>query len=59
MEITDDIIKRKHKEFNARINAALSRKSSPQNGEQFSLAIQKLRQANQSRKPTSERPYGG
>jgi len=59
MEITDEMVKKKHKEFNARINAALSRKSSPQNGEQFSLAIQKLRQANQLRKPTFERPYGG
>ena len=59
MEITDDIIKRKHKEFNARINIAMNRKGKNQMGDQFSLAIQKLCQVNQLRKPTLERPYGG
>ena len=55
MEITDDMIKAKHKEFNDRVTAALSRKSG---GSEFSPALQRLRQLVQLRKPTLERPYG-
>lgn len=58
MEITDEMIKRKHREFNARVNAALQRKNGNMMGGQFSPAIQRLRQLAQLRKPTLERPFG-
>ena len=58
MEITDERIKRKHKEFNDRVTAALARKSGGM-GNEFSPALQRLRQLVQLRKPTLERPYGG
>lgn len=58
MEITDDMVKRKHKEFNDRIAAALSGKMGNQMGNEFSPAIQRLRQLAQLRKPTLERPFG-
>ena len=57
MEITDEMIKRKHKEFNDRVTAALARKSGGV-GNEFSPALQRLRQLVQLRKPTLERPYG-
>jgi len=58
MEITDDMVKRKHKKFNDRVTAALARKSGGV-GSEFSPALQRLRQLVQLRKPTLERPYGG
>ena len=58
MEITDDMVKKKHKEFNDRVSAALNRKSGNVKGTEFSPAIQRLRQLVQLRKPTLERPYG-
>ncbi len=59
MKITDDMIKRKHKEFNNRVSAALNKKGGGNMDNQFSPAIQKLRQLAQMRKPTLEKPYGG
>ena len=58
MEITDDMVKKKHKEFNDRVAAVLNRKSGATMGTEFSPAIQRLRQLVQLRKPTLERPYG-
>ena len=57
MQITDEQIKRKHKEFNDRVQAAISNSSG--GGQQFSPAIQRLRQLAQLRKPTFEKPIGG
>lgn len=45
MEITDEMIKRKHKEFNDRISAVLNRTG----GNQFSPRIERLRQLAQLR----------
>ena len=59
MEITDEQVKKKHKEFNTRIMAALNRKGGSQMGGQFSPAIQKLRQLAKLRKSTLQRPIGG
>ena len=56
MEITDEMVKKKHKEFNARVSAALNRKGS--NTSQFSPEIERLRRLAQLRKPTLERPFG-
>ena len=56
MEITDDMVKRKHKEFNDRISVAVKGGNMVDN--QFSPAIQRLRQLAQLRKPTLEKPYG-
>ena len=50
MEITDDMIKKKRKEFIDDIAAAINQKK----GTQFSPAIQRLRQL--ARRP--QRPYG-
>jgi len=58
MEITDDMVKAKHKEFNDRVGAAISKKGGNNMGAQFSPAIQRLRQLAQLRRPTLERPYG-
>ena len=58
MEITDDMIKNKHKEFNDRVTAVLNQKSGDTMAAQFSPAIQRLRQLAQLRKPTLERPIG-
>ena len=58
MEITDDMIKAKHREFNDRITAALNQKTGNTMAMQFSPAIQRLRQLAQLRKPTLERPFG-
>ncbi len=54
MEITDEMIKKKHKEFNERIQKVLGDKG----GASLSPEIMKLRQLYQMRKPTLERPYG-
>jgi len=58
MEITDDMVKAKHKEFINRISVALNKKSGAVMPSQFSPAIQRLRQLAQLRKPTLEKPYG-
>lgn len=58
MEITDNMIKRKHKEFNDRVVAALNKGKGDLVSQQFSPAIQRLRRLAQLRKPTLERPYG-
>lgn len=58
MEITDDMVKAKHKEFNDRVAAALGKKTGATTGAEFSPAIQRLRQLAQLHKPTLERPYG-
>lgn len=57
MKITDQMIKAKHKEFNDRVSAALNRKSGSVTANQFSPAIQRLRQLAQLRKPALEKPY--
>jgi len=58
MEKSNEVIKRKHKEFNDRVSAAVSGKGSNTVDSQLSPAIQKLRQLAQLRRPTLERPFG-
>lgn len=58
MEITDDMVKRKHKEFNDRVTAAINKSRGDIASQEFSPAIQRLRQLVQLRRPTFERPTG-
>jgi len=59
MKITDDMIKKKRKEFNARVSNALNGIRGNVMGTQFSPAIQELRQLAQMKKPTLGKPSGG
>jgi len=50
MEITKDMIKQKHKEFNDRVTAALNSKNGNNQAAQFSPEIQRLRRLAQLRR---------
>ena len=51
MEITDDIVKKKHKEFNERVAAAINRTKGSTEGSEFPPGIHKLKQLARLRKP--------